>query len=87
MRKPGGYAIWTNPESPTVERDTFTCCHCGCVVFVKPRAAPAECGGFCRLCMKPICGPCTDLGKCDPFENKLERAEASYRFRRSAGLM
>lgn len=82
MRRPGGYAVWTEP-SRTVERDTFTCVHCNTVVFVKPKQDPSEMGGFCRQCMSHICGPCADLGKCTPFEKKLEEMEARDRFLRS----
>lgn len=80
MRNPGGCATWTGEQ--VVECDTFTCAHCNTVVFVPPRAAPAESGGFCRLCMKLICGPCSDHG-CTPFEKKLEAMEAREAWRRA----
>ena len=73
MRNPGGYAIWTSPTS-TVERDTFTCVHCNGVVFVKPGPG-SDPGGFCMKCFANICGPCADLGKCTPFEKRLEAIE------------
>jgi hypothetical protein len=85
MRRPQGYAIWTDPIRPglraTVEADTFTCHHCNSVVFVPPRADPSSLGGFCRLCMRHICGPCTDKA-CTPFEKKLEEMERKYYTRR-----
>jgi hypothetical protein len=87
MRNPGGYGLIVEPGAPTKELDSFTCCHCNRVVWVKPFAPPADAGGFCRLCMKPTCGPCADLGTCNPFEKQLEEEEARNRFRRSIGVM
>lgn len=77
MRNPGGYAIKVDPFG-TVERDSFTCCHCNSIVFVKPKCDPAEMGGFCRMCMKPVCKNCADKA-CTPFEKKLEAMERSDR--------
>lgn len=34
-----------------------------------------EAGAFCRVCMRPICLRCHDLGSCVPFEKKLARME------------
>lgn len=87
MRNPGGYAIWVGEEGVLREQDTFTCCHCNTIVFVKPAAPPSESGGFCRLCMKPTCGPCADKGECTPFEKKLEAIERSDRLARAAGIV
>lgn len=70
LRKPGGYAVISDPDNGIIEHDTITCAHCSRVVFVK-----RDLGGFCRVCMKSVCGPCADRGRCDPFEKKLERAE------------
>ncbi len=78
MLKPGGYAISVGPDS-THEMDTITCCHCQTIVFLKPQQTGADAGGFCRMCMKPICGPCADLGTCTPFEKKLEAIERADR--------
>lgn len=86
MRNAQGYAIIVDPNAPAKECDTFTCAHCQQVVFVKPRCDPSEMGGFCRLCYKHTCGPCADKGSCDPFEKKLERAEARGQMLRSMGL-
>jgi len=83
MRNAGGYAITTEPGKSDVEEDTFTCCHCNCIVFVKHRCDPAEMGGFCRLCMKHVCKACNAKGECAPFERKLEELEARDRFRRA----
>lgn len=38
------------------------------------------------MCFKNICGPCADLGKCTPFEKKLEQMEARGRLFQAAGL-
>lgn len=75
MRNAQGYAITAEPGKGDVEEDTFTCSHCNTVVFVKPRQDPSEMGGFCRLCYKHVCGPCADVGTCDPFEKKMEAME------------
>lgn len=83
MRRAQGYAITTEPGKADVEEDTFTCVHCNSIVFVKPRQDPAEAGGFCRMCMKPICVACADLGSCTPFEKKLEALESRDRFIRA----
>ena len=84
MRNPQGTAIITDPDAAvmTTECDTITCCHCQRVVHVKPGVAAADAGGFCRLCFKPTCGPCADLGSCTPFEAKLERMEGRRVFLR-----
>lgn len=88
MRRAQGYAVWTDPslDQITRERDTFTCAHCNKIVIVEPKADPASLGGFCRLCMKNVCGPCADQGKCEPFEKKLEKMEARARMFKSIGV-
>lgn len=79
MRRPGGYLQIINADGSMVERDSFTCCHCQRVVFVAPKAAPADCGGWCFRCGKPQCPSCVADGRCTPFEKRLERAEARGR--------
>jgi hypothetical protein len=76
-----GTLIITDPDAPTVERSTITCCHCQHVVIIAPGAAAADVGGFCRLCFKHTCGPCADK-PCTPFEAKLERMEGRRVFLR-----
>ena len=83
MRRPGGYLIITGPGAPTVERDTFTCCHCSKVVVVLPGQPVAEVGGFCLRCSKPMCPACVKRDRCDPFEAQIEREEARDRLRRA----
>lgn len=81
-----GYAILTDPESPTRENDTFTCGHCNRVVFVKPAADPTTYGGFCGACARLICPGCeaekVRTLSCRPFEQWLEAQEAKDRLRR-----
>lgn len=84
MQRPGGYAVITQHDGPQVEIDTFTCGHCNHVTHVKSRARPEDLGGLCKICMKPICTGCVG-GVCDPFEEKLRRAEARYHALRSYG--
>lgn len=86
MRRPGGYATWTEPGKATVERDSFACAHCNAIVFVEPRQDPAAMGGFCRMCMSHICATCAATGACEPFERKLEALERTDRLRRAAGV-
>jgi hypothetical protein len=85
VRRPHGYAVWSDPDG-VVERDTFTCNHCNRVCFVRPLADASEQHGFCLRCMRNICGPCADVGRCAPFEKLIEEAEQRERFARAAGL-
>ncbi len=82
MRKPQGYAVISDPNA-VKECDTFTCCHCNGIVFVKARCDPSEAGGFCRLCYKHTCPKCADAGRCDPFEKRLAQYEARANLLRS----
>jgi hypothetical protein len=84
MRRPGGYMTVTEPDKATIERDTFTCGHCNGIVIVLPNQPPEDMGGQCKLCMSLTCAHCTGLGRCDPFEKKLERMEAKDRLYRAA---
>lgn len=99
MRSVLGYATISTPERRQ-EYDTTICGHCNKVIFVKPGTAQTTylilqrsggfreaLGAFCRVCMRPICLPCEQLGTCTPFERQLERSEARDRFCRSAGLL
>jgi hypothetical protein len=85
MHRPGGFLIATGPDG-VKEWDTFTCCHCQAITIVPARAAPDDCGGFCRLCMRMTCKACAGK-ECTPFEKQLERAEARHRSLRSMGLV
>jgi hypothetical protein len=72
-----GYAV-TTEQGKTVEEDTLQCGHCQRVIFIKP-GTPVD-AGFCRRCMRHLCGPCTSTGRCEPFEKKIEAQEARNRF-------
>ncbi len=100
MPKHAGVFTITDPDRPLVERDVITCFHCQRQIVVKPGTASTvyltfdrkawtwkeEAGAFCRVCMSAVCLPCSDLGRCTPFERTLERSEARDRLRRAAGL-
>lgn len=77
-----GTIIITDPDAPTVEIDTITCEHCNTIVPFRPGQSADDIGGFCRQCMKPVCGPCADHGLCTPFEKKLLALERSAALRR-----
>jgi hypothetical protein len=81
MRNPHGYATWTDPER-VVERDSFSCRHCNRIVFVEPKADPAEVGGLCKQCMGLICPQCVGLMRCLPLEKSIAESEERDRRRR-----
>lgn len=83
MRRPQGYALTQFADGRIEEEDTFTCGHCSRVVFVQAKCDPADLGGFCRGCMRHICGPCTDQPGCTPIEKRLEQMEARDRMLRA----
>lgn len=85
MRNAGGYAVTTGPDG-VVERDTITCGHCQKVVFIPPKADPADLGGLCKMCMTHICEPCVGKMKCTPFERQLETMEAKGRMLKAMGV-
>jgi hypothetical protein len=74
-------------DGAPVEVETFTCHHCGQVVFVDGIKDPTELGGGCRLCDHLICKDCVQAawnGKtCDVYEKKMARIEAAYHARRN----
>lgn len=87
MRRPQGYSVVIDPDAPrTAEADTFTCAHCNTIVMVKPMCDPADMGGRCRVCDSLVCRRCHSTFRCDPFEEKLKRAEARDRALRSYGV-
>jgi hypothetical protein len=88
MPKLGGYLQIFDPDHPTVERDSICCGHCNRAVFVKPGSGATvyllphrdgrwteEAGAFCRVCMRPVCLRCHDVGSCTPIERWLEQQE------------
>lgn len=87
-RRIGGYAVITEPDKPTWERDTVSCKHCGRVIYVKPGTASTvyqilhwdghwteEPGAWCACCHGPVCLPCHDVGTCTPIEKMLAEME------------
>jgi len=86
MRNAGGYAVLYNENGVHKEADTFTCHHCCTVQHVAPKCDPADLGGLCKSCMKLICPRCANKGTCEPWEEQMRRAEASYHARRSYGF-
>lgn len=86
MKHAGNWHCITNENGSIREQDSFTCGHCSKIVLVGPKQKGEDIGGMCKICYNLICGPCADLGICEPFEKKLEKQEARDRFRRQAGL-
>lgn len=86
LRRSGGYGVISEPGKKDVEFDSVTCAHCNRVVLIRAGIDPAQLGGFCRACMRHICGPCADLGRCTPWERQMDKAEARDRLLRSVGL-
>jgi len=82
MLRPQGYAVISEPGKADEVRESITCTHCNCIVFLKPRQPPP---GFCRLCYNHLCEACTTKGVCTPFEKRLEEMEARERFHRAVG--
>jgi hypothetical protein len=68
-----GWMILVDPDAkgPPQEWATITCNHCNVV----RRITKEDLGGFCRMCMKDVCGPCADHGGCKPFEKRLDEYE------------
>lgn len=82
-----GYATIVGPGAPVKEFDTLTCAHCGrawCVRTSSP-STTADPGGWCRLCMKPVCPTCAGK-ECVPFLRRLELYERRQDLFRSMGL-
>ncbi len=69
----------------TEEMDTCTCKHCNKVWYVRGTAIKSNPGGWCRMCMAPICPQCAGK-ECVPFLKKLDEYEAKQKFYREAGL-
>lgn len=81
-----GVAIIVDPDAPTLELHTITCCHCQFIVHFKAGASESESAGFCRLCMKATCGAAR-CQSCIPFEAKLELLEGRRVFLRGVELV
>lgn len=94
FRQPHGYLVSSDPD-PTkskgqqavVEHSTVTCGHCGSLVQVPAMCKPEDMPyALCWGCRRNICLKCDDerirTMRCDTIDQKLERWEASARFRR-----
>jgi len=77
-----GYSIITDPEGPVQEADTFTCGHCGTVVWTKPFQDGAAMGGRCTCCDSLVCLNCVGKG-CSPLQKKLEQWERRREYQES----
>lgn len=80
MLRPGGYLLITDPERPTVERDTYTCCHCNRIVVVRPGSGTKR--GWCFRCDAAHCGGFR-CWTCVPFERRMEAMENRARLWRA----
>lgn len=81
-----GTVLISEPGKPQVEIKTFTCCHCNGIVMVEHKAGAAGSGGFCGQCWAPTCFACGKIGRCTPFERRLEKIEGRARLLKSMGL-
>lgn len=83
--KRAGYATITYSKG-VKEFDTCTCCHCGRVwVTRSTEKGQGDPGGWCRLCMKPVCPTCAGK-ECKPFLRKLDEYEQRQKLFKDIGL-
>lgn len=87
VRNPHGNALWTDPDSGTVEKDTLQCVHCEAHWNVEPGSGRKR--GWCVNCAGPHCGA-EACHTCTPFEMKLaqwdKEAAAKAAFAKELGL-
>lgn len=89
MLRPQGY-VQVFGDIRTIEHDSITCGHCGCIVLVKPGSVATvyifpqmegppfeEAGAGCHVCMRSICLTCYDRGTCTPLERRIEQMEST----------
>lgn len=62
--------------------ETFTCAHCGSLVELAVREAPA----MCHAEWLPVCPPCHAKGTCVPREKALETFEGRMKEAERRGL-
>ena len=75
-----GYATITNDWGDIKEADTFNCCHCSSIQFIRPGSGTQR--GYCYNCNHPTCGKERCLN-CVPFERMIEEVEARGRLRQA----
>jgi hypothetical protein len=79
-RRTGGVVQTFAPGAArAIEQGTHTCAHCQHVVAVHDangmRLSAEQQPPFCLQCYRVICNACGELGKCTPFEAKIEAYE------------
>jgi hypothetical protein len=82
MQKREGYLQIFLPNE-VIERDTFTCNHCGFPYVIEPFGRSEY--GYCDICDCRICPNCLKRAykngqRCDPWEEQIRRIETRYRF-------
>lgn len=77
-----GYLVGQDVNGRTQEFDTTTCVHCNKIVAVRRGSK----GGWCPSCAGVICEACNRIGRCTPFEKKLEAVESRSRFLKAVGV-
>ena len=75
-----GYAVIMDDWGATQEMDTFTCCHCNGIQFIRPGSGTQR--GYCYNCNHPTCGKERCLN-CVPFERMIEEIEGRSRLRQA----
>ena len=86
MLRPNGCITVTDPDKPTEQIDTYCCAHCGRHTQLAPKQRPEDCGGWCRMCAKPVCNKKECNDRCVPLERQLLIMEGSREARRSYGF-
>jgi hypothetical protein len=71
---PKGYSVVIDGWGIETREDTYTCHHCCSIVFVPARSDPDK--HKCKRCYRRVCERCYGHD-CDPYEAKLDRAEAT----------
>lgn len=85
-RRRSYYTTHERDGTKRTENECFTCGHCQHVTILDHQQKIEDAGSICKMCMRPVCEICTTHARCDPFERKLERAEARARSLASMGL-
>lgn len=73
-----GFLAITDPYG-TVTTETYTCNHCNRTGEVKDRKQTELLAVTCHSCFSYVCPNCAGVGKCEPFEKRLEAYERRHR--------